>query len=136
MEDSEEWTSSWTQEVRVKVGSVLVDALINVAVVERSAINKLTGEKMCVPFTFPTIFSFFLNDDAVPRTEEQPAFSQTYEYIRGQKLGVIRVNQAVADRLARDPMEKALHPRHLPMLVPPKPWVDIDRGGYLYNNCA
>lgn len=44
MEDSEEWTSDWTQVVRVRVGSVLVDALMDVATVTRTALDKRTGE--------------------------------------------------------------------------------------------
>ena len=46
MEDSEEWASAWTQVLRVKVGSFLVDALMDVATVVRSAIVKKTGETM------------------------------------------------------------------------------------------
>jgi DNA-directed RNA polymerase, mitochondrial len=46
MEDSEEWTSTWTQSVRVKVGSILVDSLMNVATVERTGLDKRTGEQV------------------------------------------------------------------------------------------
>lgn len=44
MEDSEEWAAEWTQIVRVRVGSFLVDALMDVANVTRTAIDKTTGE--------------------------------------------------------------------------------------------
>lgn len=44
MEDSEEWAAAWTQLLRVKVGSFLVDALMDVATVVRSATIKQTGE--------------------------------------------------------------------------------------------
>lgn len=44
MEDSEEWAAAWTQLLRVKVGSFLVDALMDVATVVRSTIAKKTGE--------------------------------------------------------------------------------------------
>ena len=44
MEDSEEWAATWTQVLRVKVGSFLVDALMDVATVVRSTIIKKTGE--------------------------------------------------------------------------------------------
>lgn len=44
MEDAEEWTAEWTALVRVRVGSILVDSLMDVATVERSAINKRTNE--------------------------------------------------------------------------------------------
>jgi DNA-directed RNA polymerase len=56
--------------------------------------------------------------------------------MRGQKLGVIRLNPVVVERLSQDGVRAAMHPRHLPMLVPPKPWLDYDRGGYLFNCSA
>ncbi|KAJ7468690.1 DNA/RNA polymerase [Mycena latifolia] len=110
MMDNEGWTAPWTQALRSQVGGVLVGCLIDVATVQRTAKNKVTGEFI---------------------TEEQPAFYQSYEYQRGQKLGVLRLNPAVSQRLSKDPM--LFHPRHLPMLVKPKPWVSYNEGGYLKN---
>lgn len=46
MEDSEEWTSDWSQLVRVKIGSFLVDCLMDVATVQRSIKDPRTGEKL------------------------------------------------------------------------------------------
>lgn len=69
----------------------------------------------------------------VYRTEEHPAFFHSYEYVRGQKLGVIKLNQEVASRMAKDGLRETLHPRHLPMLVKPKPWLSDEDGGYLNN---
>ncbi|KAJ6615404.1 DNA/RNA polymerase [Mycena sp. CBHHK59/15] len=110
MTDSEGWTAPWSQAVRSQVGGILVECLIDVAEVTRTAQDKLTGEIV---------------------TEEQPAFHQSYEYQRGQKLGVIRLNPVVSARLSKDPMP--LHPRHLPMLVKPRPWVNYNEGGYLHS---
>jgi DNA-directed RNA polymerase, mitochondrial len=45
VEDSEDWTAEWTQTVRVRVGSFLVDALMDVATVMRTAVDKQTGER-------------------------------------------------------------------------------------------
>ncbi|KAH7882208.1 hypothetical protein F5I97DRAFT_1939648 [Phlebopus sp. FC_14] len=115
MEDSEEWTTQWTQLLRVRVGSILVDCLMDVATVERTGVDKRSGEHV---------------------RETQPAFYHAYEYIRGQKLGVIRLNPVVAERVAKDGLRETLHPRHLPMLVKPKPWLGPDQGGYLYNKSA
>ncbi len=67
------------------------------------------------------------------RTEKQPAFFHAYEYVRGMKLGVIKFNPIVAERLARDSLSQTIHPRHLPMLVKPKPWLSYNEGGYIYN---
>ncbi|KAF8130200.1 hypothetical protein EV363DRAFT_1399395 [Boletus edulis] len=115
IQDNEEWTTEWTQLLRVRVGSILVDCLMDVATVERTALDKRTGEEL---------------------KEIQPAFYHAYEYVRGQKLGVIRLNPVVADRLAKDPLRETLHPRHLPMLVKPKPWLAADQGGYIYNRTS
>ena len=67
------------------------------------------------------------------RSEEQPAFYHQVEYVRGQRLGVIKFNPAVAERMSKDPIAETLHPRHLPMLVKPKPWLSHNNGGYLYS---
>ena len=112
MEDAEEWTSDWTQNLRVRVGSFLVDRLMDVAKVIRTGVNKQTGETV---------------------EEEQPAFTHSYEYVRGYKLGIIRLNPVVAERMAKDNIQDTMHPRHLPMLVKPKPWLNYNEGGYLYN---
>ncbi|OSD03827.1 DNA/RNA polymerase [Trametes coccinea BRFM310] len=113
IEDAEDWTNAeWTQLVRVKVGSFLVDCLMDVATVQRSMKDPRTGEIIY---------------------EEQPAFFHSYEYQRGHKLGVIKFNPAVAERMSKDPIAETLHPRHLPMLVKPKPWLSYNNGGYLYN---
>ncbi|KAA1474146.1 DNA/RNA polymerase [Dentipellis sp. KUC8613] len=112
MEDAEEWTSDWTQNTKVKVGSFLVDRLIDCATVTRTAVSKVTGEEV---------------------SEEHPAFFHSYEYMRGHKLGVIKLNPIIAQRMAKDGLRETLHPRHMPMLTKPKPWVSHDNGGYMYN---
>ncbi|KAF7345060.1 DNA-directed RNA polymerase [Mycena venus] len=113
MMDNEGWTAPWTQALRSQVGAVLVECLMDVAEVTRTAKDQLTGQII---------------------TEDQPAFYQSYEYHRGQKLGVIRLNPMVSQRLSKDPVP--VHPRHLPMLVKPKPWVNYNEGGYLYSKSS
>lgn len=112
MEDAEEWTSDWTQALRLHIGSFLIDRLIDVAKVIRTGTNKRTGELV---------------------EEEQPAFTHSYEYVRGYKLGIIRLNPVVAERMAKDNIRETMHPRHLPMLIKPKPWLGYNEGGYIYN---
>lgn len=46
IQDNEEWTTEWTQLLRVRVGSILVDCLMDVATVERTALDKRTGEEL------------------------------------------------------------------------------------------
>lgn len=70
----------------------------------------------------------------VDSTETQPAFSHAYQYVRGLKLGVIKVNPAVAERMDQDPLRITLHPRFLPMVVKPKPWLSWNSGSYLVHS--
>jgi len=107
-ENIEAQIPKWTQNVRARVGSFLVQHLMDVATVVRSARDR----------------------DGELWEEEQPAFYSTYQYIAGKKLGVIRLNEVVGRRLDKESVRETLHPRHLPMLVPPKPWLTHDSGGY------
>ncbi|WWC87227.1 uncharacterized protein L201_002115 [Kwoniella dendrophila CBS 6074] len=107
------WTPAWSQMAQLGVGSELVDALLKVAKVQRTARNPITDEEI---------------------TEEQAAFTHAYEYIRGKKLGVIKLNPVVAGRLARDDVGVVIHPKHLPMLVEPRPWTSHNQGGYLLHS--
>ncbi|ODN96443.1 DNA-directed RNA polymerase, mitochondrial [Cryptococcus wingfieldii CBS 7118] len=109
----EVWTPSWSRMVQLGVGSELVDALLKVAKVEREAKDRHTG----------TILK-----------EEQSAFTHSYEYVRGKKLGVIKLNPEVAARLARDDIGVVIHPKHLPMLVEPRRWTSHNEGGYLLHS--
>ncbi|WVR04429.1 hypothetical protein IAU60_001432 [Kwoniella sp. DSM 27419] len=109
----EVWTPPWSQMAQLGVGSELMEALLKVAKVDRTGRHPETGEEV---------------------TEEQPAFTHAYEYIRGKKLGVIKLNPAVAARLARDSLGVVIHPKHLPMLVEPRAWTSTDDGGYLLHS--
>lgn len=55
--DSEEWSASWSQTLRSKIGGILVDCLMEVAEVERTAVHRKTGETVYVRFSFD--FDFF-----------------------------------------------------------------------------
>ena len=85
--------------------------------------------------------TWLLSSPRLPRarrssSEEQPAFFHSYEYLRGHKLGVVRLNPEVSERMSRDGLRETLHPRQLPMLMKPKPWLSYDQGGYLYSQSA
>lgn len=69
-------------------------------------------------------------------SEVQPAFSHAYQYVRGLKLGIIKVNPIVSERMDQDPLRITLHPRYLPMVVKPKPWLSWNSGAYLVHNSA
>jgi DNA-directed RNA polymerase len=46
LKENEEWSASWSQATRSKIGGILVDCLMEVAEVERTAVCKKTGEEM------------------------------------------------------------------------------------------
>ncbi|KAF8968738.1 hypothetical protein BDZ97DRAFT_326735 [Flammula alnicola] len=111
----EKWQSDWSQAMRSKVGAFLVNSLESVAEVTRMKVDPATGKTL---------------------TENQPAIFNSYEFVRGHKLGVIKFNDAVCERMAKDSLARTIHARHLPMLVKPKPWINYNDGGYLYNKSS
>ncbi|RXW11654.1 hypothetical protein EST38_g14201 [Candolleomyces aberdarensis] len=111
----ESWTAPWSQLTRAQVGGVLLECLMDIAEITRSAKDRKTGEVVY---------------------DTQPAFYHGYEFVRGNKLGVIKVNTAVSERIAKDPLGGVVHPRLLPMLIPPKPWVGPSDGAYLFSKAS
>lgn len=99
----------WTSPIRIRAAAYLVEKLMGVATIKRVANDR----------------------DNFNWDEEQPAFYSTYQYIQGKRLGVIKLNEVVGEVLSRERVSgDLLSPRHLPMLVPPKPWTDYESGGY------
>lgn len=74
--------------------------------------------------------------DVVYSTETHPAFYHSYEFLRGRKIGVVRLHAQIAETMSKEPPRAELRARHLPMLVAPKPWVGHEQGGYLISKCS
>ncbi|ORY26907.1 hypothetical protein BCR39DRAFT_540046 [Naematelia encephala] len=113
-EFSSVWTPPWTNTVKIWIGSFLLKALIDTALVERKGYDS-TGREV---------------------TEMHPAFSHQYEYLRGFKHGVVKLNPVVASRLGSDHLFAIVHPKHLPMLVEPRPWNGVHDGAYLIHGVS
>ncbi|EJU00189.1 DNA/RNA polymerase [Dacryopinax primogenitus] len=117
--DSEDFTMAippdWTQVIRGRVGGFLLNAVIDVATITRRGIRPSTGEEV---------------------SEEQPAFAHCYEFLHGRKIGLIKFNPELTEQLSSEPIKDALHPRQLPMLIPPRPWIDVERGAYMYSRTS
>ena len=78
-----------------------------------------------------TIHCVFLSAlTACISSEEQPAFYHSYQYVRGSKLGVIKINPVLAEKLEADPLASILHPRLLPMIIKPRIWQSHNEGCY------
>ncbi|KAG0359176.1 DNA-directed RNA polymerase [Gamsiella multidivaricata] len=105
-----DWTPVWPESTRAKVGSVLTTLLMDCAKVQTPSFNPETNQKI---------------------VEEIPAFYHSYQYNKGQRIGVIRVHNHITEILSKEPVGNLIHPSLLPMLVHPRPWLSYNSGGYL-----
>ena len=63
-----------------------------------------------------------------------PAFYHTYVYGTGKKIGMIKPNKFLVQRLSDNPtLGRGITAKQAPMLVPPKHWTSWDEGGYWYS---
>ena len=116
--------SSWEKTVKTRVGSVLASWFMEVA---KAPANQISPE--------------LLDDSTMVRRKfysDDKAFIHDMIRERGKQYGVIRLHDSVArafETYATDSSGKAARglmlPKLLPMLVPPKPWLTHDSGGYL-----
>ncbi|KAJ3063985.1 DNA-directed RNA polymerase [Podochytrium sp. JEL0797] len=109
--EKENWIPQWPAATKVRAGSVLAILLIKLA-------------KVKVPHADP-------NNPQLDILIEETAFQHGYTSLRSkQKVGVIKMHPYILERLATDPVH--VHPRLLPMIVPPRPWLTRNSGGYLH----
>lgn len=102
----------WPQQVRAKIGSVLISFLMHVAKISVEGRDPVTKQK---------VFG------------EAPAFAHTYIYHNGTKLGIIKIHKSLVNRLNGERLLASVQPQLLPMLVKPRPWNSWRSGGYLYT---
>lgn len=102
----------WNDEVTLEVGSILTSYLIHSA-------------KVRVVGTDPT------NGKTI--TGEQPAFHHSYQYLNGQRIGVIKIHKKIIHQLSGKAYNGTIQPQLLPMLSKPRPWKSHSGGGYLYS---
>lgn len=102
----------WEKATRIRLGAVLLSHLMDIAKVQVSREDPVTKERV---------------------SESQPVFFHTYQYILGKRVGVVRLNSAVLERLARGPVTSALA-KYLPMVAEPRPWVGYREGGFLEHS--
>ena len=98
----------WSQRLQVKIGSVLLSRLIEVANIDVSSTRK----------------------DVPCSTQRQPAFYHGFRFERGKRCGFVQLNKAVMEKLAKEPVKSVLL-KNLPMIVEPRPWTGFRDGGYL-----
>ncbi|KAI5849215.1 hypothetical protein BZA05DRAFT_402593 [Tricharina praecox] len=101
----------WPPAVRAKLGAVLISMLLHCAKIPVTKKNQ-QGAKV---------------------TQYQPAYQHAYEYVRGRRLGVIKLHPDLVAKLGAEPLQGSALGRNLPMLVPPLPWLAWNDGGYYYS---
>lgn len=68
------------------------------------------------------------------QSQVAPAFYYTYAYAHGKKIGMIKPNKFLLERLSSSPaIGRGVVTKLSPMLVPPKQWTAWDDGGYWYT---
>ncbi|KAI8980813.1 hypothetical protein BDB01DRAFT_906773 [Pilobolus umbonatus] len=105
-----DWNPVWPSSIRAKVGSVLTSLLLEAAKIPVPSRDPETGLKII---------------------ENIPAFFHTYQYVHGKRVGIIKYSEQLTEMISREPIRDTLHPRLLPMLVHPRPWLSFNSGGYL-----
>ena len=98
----------WTKRLQIKVGSVLLSRLIEVANID-----------------------VFSTREDVPRTKErQPVFFHTFRFECGKRCGFIQLNKTMMEKLGKEPVKSVLL-KNLPMVIEPRPWTGFRDGGFL-----
>lgn len=99
---------NWTDTIKVKIGAVLLSFLMDVAKVQVSRKDLKTGMDL---------------------REAQPVFFHTFQYMGGKRVGVVRLNSALLEILAKAPVTSAIA-KYLPMVAEPRPWIGFREGGF------
>ena len=98
----------WTKTIKVKVGAVLLSHLMDIAQVQVSRKDPKAS---------------------IVLREAQPVFFHTFQYMGGKRVGVVRLNSAILETLAKDPVTSAIA-KYLPMVAEPRSWVGFREGGF------
>lgn len=104
--------SEWTGPVYAKTGELLTRLFMHVSTIAVTTRDPTSGETI---------------------VGHQPAFHHTFQYINGQKLGVLKIHKELLKQLAGEKASTTVQPQLLPMLVKPRPWTSYNDGGYLYS---
>ncbi|KAJ3215046.1 DNA-directed RNA polymerase [Dinochytrium kinnereticum] len=108
--EQENWFPRWPDTVLLQAGSILAALLMKTA-------------KIFVPHPDPS-------DPHKDIIKEEFAFK--HDYISDgtfKRIGVIKTHLLLMEKLVASPMNA--HPRLLPMVIKPRPWVTRNSGGYL-----
>ena len=104
--------SDWPVATLARVGGHLIELLMKTADVPQDPLSK--------------------SEMAELAGERRPAFVHGYLYEGKKKIGMVKLDEDVLKTIDDAHVKQEIvHARHLPMLVPPRPWVSSRKGGYL-----
>jgi len=105
--------AEWPTAMLVKVGSALIARLLDTASIHETIHVEDDGQ-------FSTAGA------------QVPAFVHAYRVERGKRSGILRTHPSVLKLVdAGHKLRESMAAHYLPMVVPPRPWRDMDDGGYL-----
>lgn len=105
--------NEWESQTHSRIGSVLTSLVLDVVEIPVTGIDPTTGQKV---------------------KATQPAFQHTYQFMQGQRIGLLKVHKELVKKLGGKSMSNSVQPQLLPMLTPPRPWTKYNVGGYLYSH--
>jgi DNA-directed RNA polymerase len=98
----------WPTHVQLHIGALLLSKLIDTAMVP----IKQAGQQ---------------------KVELQPAFRHCIEYEKGKKVGKVRAQDQLREKLMKAPLRSNVGlSGHMPMLVEPRPWKGLREGPYYH----
>ncbi|ODV58170.1 DNA-directed RNA polymerase [Ascoidea rubescens DSM 1968] len=104
--------TEWSYDVKAKIGSILVTALMSVATIEVEGKDPISGKVV---------------------HGESPAMFHTFIFSGGNKIGVLKFHRSFIEKISDEGFNKAVNPQSLPMLIKPIKWYDWKTGGYNYS---
>ncbi|KAI0464769.1 hypothetical protein LJB42_002394 [Komagataella kurtzmanii] len=111
----EETLFNWPNEIKAKIGSVLISLLLQSAKIDVQGKDPITNEEV---------------------HGQVPAIFHQYQYANGNKIGILKFHHDFTSKLSKDNLSGAVQPQYLPMLVRPKPWLSHNLGGYYYTETS
>ena len=101
---------NWPTTIVVKVGGFLISKLLDAA--------KVSVRKG--------------SEGGRPIAQQEPALSWLTTFMKGRRIGHLAMHPELMEVFRKEPMGSAIA-KHLPMLIPPKPWKGYTEGGFLHQ---
>ncbi|KAJ2615523.1 DNA-directed RNA polymerase [Coemansia sp. RSA 1365] len=100
---------AWDISTKMRIGSLLISMLIEAARVPETSMDS-TGQVV---------------------RHMVPAFTHSCTTRKGKRYGMVTPHKSLMELFRSESIAGFMHARHLPMLVPPRPWLAYNSGGYL-----